>query len=419
MRSTRTAAFWLAPVLAAAVVAVALAAGSPAPESRASANPKPASGFYAAWKHSLPADPSYFPIAVWLQDPKMAPKYKAAGVNLYVGLWKGPTEEQLATLKAAGMPVICDQNDVGLRHKDDATIVGWMHGDEPDNAQELPGGKGYGPPVPPETIAADYERMRRADPTRPVMLNLGQGVAWDGWYGRGTRTNHPEDYPEYVKGGDIVSFDIYPVVHDKPEVQGKLEFVARGVSRLVQWGDRKKAVWNCIECTHIGSDRKPTPAQVRSEVWMSIIHGSQGLIWFVHEWKPKFNEHALLDDPEMLAAVTAINGEIRNLAPVIHRGPVAASFPDIPDEKVVARAAMAPVAFSLTRYDGAVYVFAVNMRAVSKPFEFSISVQPALIPAGGTAEVLGEGRTIAVRGGAFKDDFGPYAVHLYRIKQRT
>ena len=24
------------------------------------------------------------------------------------------------------------------------------------------------------------------------MLNLGQGVAWDGWYGRGTRTNHPE-----------------------------------------------------------------------------------------------------------------------------------------------------------------------------------------------------------------------------------
>ena len=87
-----------------------------------------------------------------------------------------------------------------------------MHGDEPDNAQSLPGGKGYGPPIPPEKIVDDYERIT-ARPTRRgrCMLNLGQGVAWDGWYGRGVRTNHPEDYPEYVKGGDIVSFDIYPV----------------------------------------------------------------------------------------------------------------------------------------------------------------------------------------------------------------
>ena len=73
------------------------------------------------------------------------------------------------------------------------------------------------------------------------MLNLGQGVAWDEWFGRGPRSNHPEDYPEYVKGCDIVSFDIYPVVHGSPEVRGKLEFVARGVERLVGWTRRGKA----------------------------------------------------------------------------------------------------------------------------------------------------------------------------------
>src|ERR1044071_3172543 len=32
-----------------------------------------------------------FPIAVWLQSPSNAARYQAAGVNLYVGLWKGPT----------------------------------------------------------------------------------------------------------------------------------------------------------------------------------------------------------------------------------------------------------------------------------------------------------------------------------------
>jgi hypothetical protein len=68
---------------------------------------------YARWKNGPPADPGYFPIAVWLQDPSNARRFQAAGINLYVGLWKGPTEEQLAALKAAGMPVICERNAVG------------------------------------------------------------------------------------------------------------------------------------------------------------------------------------------------------------------------------------------------------------------------------------------------------------------
>ena len=63
---------------------------------------------------------------------------------------------------------------------------------------------------------------------------------------------------------------------------------------------------------------KATPHQVRCEVWMSIIHGSMGLIYFVHEWEPKFNEFALLSDPAMLLAVTAINRQIIALAPVLN-----------------------------------------------------------------------------------------------------
>ena len=194
-----------------------------------------------------------------------------------------------------------------------------MHGDEPDNAQSLGKGKGYGPPIKPEAIVAEYQQMRAADPTRPVMLNLGQSVAWDNYIGRGVRRNHPEDYPEYIKGCDIASFDIYPAVHDSPEIAGKLEYVANGVTRLVDWARGEKRVWNCIECTHIGNAKaKATPEQVRSEVWMSLIRGSRGLIYFVHQFAPSFKEAALLDDPEMLAAVTAINRQIRELAPALN-----------------------------------------------------------------------------------------------------
>lgn len=366
-----------------------------------SAEPTP-----ATWPNGLPATPDFFPIAVWLQPPARAKAYRAAGINLYVGLWRGPTEAQLSALREAGMKVICEQNDVGLAHRDDPTIVGWMHGDEPDNAQPLGEGRGYGPPIAPARIVADYERMRQRDPTRPVLLNLGQGVAWDDWHGRGVRSRHPEDYPEYVKGADIVSFDIYPVTHDRPAVSSNLWFVARGVERLVRWTGGAKPVWSCIECTRISHPTaKPTPHQVRAEVWMALIHGARGLIYFVHEWKPRFNESALLDDPAMLAAVTRINRQIHELAPVLN----SPTLPDALRVRVADQAA--PVAALAKRHAGALYVFAVAMRDRPARARFEL----AGLNGEARVEVLGEDRTLSARDGTFEDAFTGYAVHLYRV----
>ena len=367
--------------------------------------PPDAASPYAAWENGPPSDPAFFPIAVWLQPPGKARQYRAAGINTYVGLWKGPTDVQLAGLKQAGMKVICGQNAVGLRHLDDPTIIGWMHGDEPDNAQSLGTGKGYGPPILPAKIIEDCRKLRAADPSRPVMLNLGQGVAWDGWHGRGVRTNHPEDYAEYVKGCDIASFDIYPACHSKPAVAGKLWYVARGVERLAKWTGGRKPVWNCIECTRISHpSRKATPHQVRCEVWMALIHGSQGLIYFVHEWKPRFNESALLSDPEMLAAVTKINKQIHTLAPVLNS-------PTIEDAVAVsAENANVPVAVMAKRHAGKLYVFAVAMRDGTTAASFKLKIPAA------RAVVIGEKRALEVDGVAFRDVFRPWDVHLYRLE---
>jgi len=360
---------------------------------------------WSQWRSGPPKDPGYFPIAVWLQDPRNAAKYKAAGINLYVGLWKGPTAGQLKALAEAGMPVICDQNETGLADSS-GVVIGWMHGDEPDNAQSLPDGKGYGPPIAAEKIIADYEKLRKTDPTRPVLLNLGQGVAWDGWYGRGVRTNHPEDYPEYVKGADAVSFDIYPVVHDREAVKGKLWYVARGVSRLVGWTNGAKPVWSCIECTRISSDVKATPRQVRAEVWMAIIHGARGLVYFVHEWKPRFNEHALLDDAEMLKAVTEVNATVKELAPVINSPTVAGPGVVPTDGPKSAVAAM------VKKHSGATYVFAVRMT----PGNSKEAIPVPGLRAGAKAEVLGEARSVTAKAGAIEDDFAEADVHIYRVQ---
>lgn len=362
---------------------------------------------YRKWANGPSPAPSYFPIAVWLQDPMLAPKYQAAGINLYVGLWEGPTETQLEALRKSKMPVICSQNEVGLKHKHDPIIVGWMHGDEPDNAQPLRNGKGYGPPISPQKIFEDYKKLRTADPSRPVLLNLGQGVAWDNWHGRGVRTNKPEDYPEYIKGGDIISFDIYPVVHRSPEVQGKLWYLPYGVDRLRKWSHDRKVVWNCIECTRIKSPgQKPTSQQVKAEVWMSLIHGSMGLIYFVHEWEPKFNAHALLDDPDMFKAVAAINRQIHHLAPVLNS-------PSIENNATVESSAKeVPIDIMVKRSSGAeatTYLFAVCMRNAETRAKFAIKGLMGKTQ----IEVVGENRTIEAMNGKYEDNFKPWDVHIY------
>ncbi len=244
---------------------------------------------YTAWKNGPPPAADFFPIAVWLQNPNKAQHYKEAGFNTYVGLWRGPTEEQLASLRSAGMKVICSQNQVALAHVDDPAIIAWMHGDEPDNAQSLGQGKGYGPPIPPDKII--------------------------------------------------------------------------------------------------------------------VIHGSRGLIYFVHEWEPKFNESALLSDPEMLSAVTAINRQISQLAPVLNR-PTLQNVASVTSENHAV-----PIAIMLKQHEDAAYLFAVGMRGGATRSTFKIKG----VKGERAVEVLGENRTVPMKEGLFQDGFQAWDAHIYRF----
>jgi len=361
-------------------------------------------GPYAQWKYGPPKSDTYFPIAVWLQDPSLAGSYQQAGINLYLGLWDGPTDDQLAQLAQYGMPVICEQNDVGLAHLNDPTIVGWqIQPDEPDNAQ--PSGDGYGPPVLPSVIVAEYEQLRAADPTRPVLMNLGQGVAWS-YYGRGTRDGQDEDYPLYCQGCDIATYDIYPVANGDAATEGQLYLVGEGVRRLVMFSGGTKPVWNCIECTNINGTGKATPQEIRAEVWMALVSGSKGLIYFVHQFEPTEDDHALLDDPVNLPAVTAINQQITQLAPVLNSPTVLNTL------TVKSSNASVPVWTMVKQCRATTYVFAV----VTQPGVTDVTFSLAGLRHLAQIEVLGENRVVSAAAGKFQDHFNEWDVHLYQIK---
>lgn len=361
---------------------------------------------YAQWsKGPNPTGRSdYFPLCVWLQSPQNAPRYKEIGINCFVGLYEGPTEDQLATLGTYGMRTICAQNAIGLKHVNDPIIMGWLQPDEPDNAQPLPSG-GYGPPTPAADIIQAYQSMVGADPSRPVYLGMGQGVADDTWVGRGVALPW-DDYYDYVRGGDINAFDIYPIASgDGPDW---LWYPSKGVDRLHMWGDRYgKVVWNVIETTNVSSSDYPTPDQVRSEVWMSIIHGSRGITYFCHKFAPTFDETGLLDEPEMKAAVAALNAQIAGLASVLN------SPPQTCEVDVQTSDSISQVDVTVREQNGATYLFAACMRNAGTTATFTLP--NSLTPRGASGTVLDENRSVGISGGSFKDDFDPYAIHLYKI----
>jgi hypothetical protein len=145
---------------------------------------------------------------------------------------------------------------------------------------------------------------------------------------------------------------------------------------------------------------------VKAEAWMSIIHGSRGIIWFVHQFKPKFNEHALLDDPQMLAAVTALNHQIHDLAPAINSEITA-------DVTVKSNVEQAPIDLMARKQGNATYVFAVGMRNAGAKGTFTVAGSKD----GGSVEVIGESRRLTIHERTFEDGFAPYAVHLYKIPE--
>jgi hypothetical protein len=354
-----------------------------------------------------------FPLAVWLQQPVHAQKYKNLGINLYVGLWKGPTADQLARLKQAGMPVICEQNEVGLSDRNRDIIIGWLQQDEPDNAQPLLGKigmarMGWASPVSPAEMQERYRTMRSRDPSRPVLLGLGKGVAWDPWKGRGNRTGHPEDYPQYVKAGDIVAFDIYPAAETDPALAGRLEVVAGGVKRLVAWAGPERTVWNTIGTSKVKNPGAVVnPEHIRSQVWMSIINGSRGIIYFVHQFEPRFVEATWFESPDIAAAISRINAQVQDLAKVI-LSPASGEIASIAlrDKN---REFVPPANISVTsrRQGCKLYVFAASLS--NKPLRAGINLRQAP----GMLDVIDEDRRLPAKGNGFEDDFEPYAVHLY------
>ena len=362
------------------------------------------------FKNGPPADPKFFPIIVWLQAPANAAKYKAAGINTYMGLYKGPKAGDIKTLRDAGMRLICEMNAEALKNKGDKTIIGWMMVDEPDNWQFktpiLMNGKtwNYGPKasrISEKDMLDMYNTVRSGDSTRPVLLGFSCGIANDNYGGRGGGWKNTM-YPGYMKACDWVGFDIYPTASVGDDA---LWYHGKGLDRIKEWAGVEKPRFNAIGPCYTGKKRKPRPEEVKTEIWLSIIHGSNGIVYFAHNISP-FVEDALLKDPMQLENITKINAQITELAPVING-------PEYKGASVASSNDSVPIDLMAKKYNGETYIFSVAARMGD---ETTGAFQVQGVSKAGKVQVLGEDRILDIdESGKFKDEFKRWEVHIYRV----
>ena len=199
------------------------------------------------------------------------------------------------------------------------------------------------------------------------------------------------------KGCDFPCYDIYPVNDNKP-----LWYVPKGVDSLRSWSNDSKPVWTYIECTDIsdGGGRKPTVKEIKCEIWQSIIHGANGILYFCHSFVGGTNEDAILDDAATTAGITEINSRITQLAAVINSPTVSG--------RVTCSASNVDI--MVKQYQGDLFIFAAEMEGRTASPSFTVTSPPQT-----TAKVMDESRNLTISGGSFSDAFSIWGVHLYHI----
>jgi hypothetical protein len=339
----------------------------------------------------------FFPLMSWAQRSTRFELLKSLGFNAFCG---GKASDYLPAAEKVGGYAMVGFDEKFVGHP---ALLAWTHGDEPDLGMD----KGKAPRKTAEQVVEGYKRIRERDATRPIFLNLTSSFMEMG--GRKLNDEHRKYYEAVVDGSDILSFDYYPIYGwNRPD---RFMWVAEGVTQLRQFGGEKRAVMECIETckgsqwVDYAKQIDVLPAHTRAEVWMSIIRGATGIMYFTHAWRPSFNEFAPME--EMRVELKRLNEQITRLTPAIladpFSGKVNIEFAEGIKGEIMAK-----------EHDGSIYLFA-NELDMRRAGNASISAEG--LKKGMRIAVVDEDREIGAEEGKFSDEFPSLGVHIYQIKR--
>lgn len=149
----------------------------------------------------------------------------------------------------------------------------------------------------------------------------------------------------------------------------------------------------------------PTPTQMASEVWLSLIHGANGIGYFIQVFSPSFREDGVFNDPAMVAALTTLNAQIKALAPQLN----SASIIGLVD--VSSSDPSVPIDYMVKSNGNFIYIFSAVSRPGTATGTFTINGMSG----NGIVDVVNEHRTLPATAGTFSDSFGANGAHVYKV----
>jgi len=244
-------------------------------------------------------------------------------------------------------------------------LLAWYISDEPNGFK-----------IPPESLEEIYRIVKETDPWHPVsMVFMAPFLS----------------SKKYANALDIVMADPYPVpnypIGLTGDVAGQLKTEFTG----------KRAVWMVLQAFGGGEwwGREPTPQELRSMTWQSIIRGATGIQYFVRQGLNYFPK-----------SVPAWNECGRMALEVAEITPWLLSD----EETLQVESSSKNIIVASKLHDGQLLVMAVNK--INEPSPVVIRTRGF---SSGTAKLIFENRTISVTGGQIKDYISPYGSQVYLL----
>jgi hypothetical protein len=349
-----------------------------------------------AARAQLPSD-SFFPIGVHSQPKSSFDKWKARGVNTLF--------QYEAERNGQGVPSVSLQSwsDIaaskGLYYVrepaanpaddlQDTHLLAWAQKDEPDLINHDPN---------PAVNIDIYQNWKAIGPSKPVWINFaGPSITTTG-----------ADYRQWVKAGDWVASDWYPINWAR---LNNINFTGMAIDKLRKDSNGvPKKFMAYIESSwqklNVGT-RGPTPAEFRGSVWHAIMHGAGAVIYF-----PQVVPNVTVGGgfqydgtpADVVDEMTKVNAQIQSYARILN----ADYNPTV--RSLTSTTASIEATWRVVA-DGD-YFFVLNQSGNTVT---NVPLTLLGLPGNVTAlSVVGENRSEALTGGVIRDDFTPWQVHVY------
>ena len=267
----------------------------------------------------------------------------------------------------------------------------------------------------PQQVRDRHDNVTAVDPNR---LTCQADVLSPDW--------QVSRYARFVTATDVFMPEIYPVREQKGHpsditcVADTINEMERIRCDMARFGDGKvRACWPILQWFRGWGNwhHFPSREQLFATSFAAIVHGANGITWYTYggfyDKKRKKSNEGVTSTPERWRDICDLAGWLRDLSPALLSGPCEQP----PPAEIVSGSRRDPrgrisVTALLKRHEGKAYLIAVNAANEKARARFRLN------DVEGVAEVQREKRNVPCPAGVLVDDFEPFGVHVYCIKER-